>query len=206
MPIPSVASAAAAVEPLHVVLSAVLFFVGYAASYPAVVHEVSLLTWYPLWIWRHVRGYISPDDAWTKLFVFLLVFNASSLLVNLLSGFLVVAPPVLAALLGLNVGVISVEEAGTAGLVCWPLNPVAWLELPAAFVSLGAGIQLAASILESGFVAGASSWFLTGGAVEPVRTWSAAGLTAVVWFGFVSLISGSLDQSCFSHWPTRRRC
>lgn len=141
---------AARVEPAWFAASAALFFVGFVASYPVATREVSFLTAYPLWIWKRVRETISPDDPWLRLFVFLLSFNAASLLVNFLSGFLVVLPPFLAFLLGLNVGVVSVEEAGATGLVAVVANPVAWLELPAAWVSLAIGAQLGAEVVSSG--------------------------------------------------------
>ncbi len=138
------------VEPTWFVVSAVLFFAGVAVSYPVAKREVSLLTAYPLWIWKRVHESISPDDPWLKLFVFLLTFNATSLLVNFLSGFFVILPPVFAFLLGLNIGVISVEEAGATGLGAMLLNPVAWLELPAAWVSLAIGTQLGIATASGG--------------------------------------------------------
>ena len=138
------------VEPTWFVVSAVLFFAGFVASYPVTVRDVSLLTWYPLRVWRRVREMVSPDDAWLSLFIFLLTFNAASLLVNFLSGFFVVLPPVFAFFLGLNVGVISVEEAGATGLVALVGNPVAWLELPAAWISLAIGIQLGITAASNG--------------------------------------------------------
>lgn len=141
---------AARVEPKLFAVSAVLFFVGFAASYPVAARDVSFLTAYPLWVWKRVRDRVSYDDPWLKLFVFLLTFNATSLLVNFLSGFLVFPPPLFALLLGLNVGVISVEEAGAVGLVAVVANPVAWFELPAAWVSLAIGVQLGLETLSSG--------------------------------------------------------
>ncbi|MDZ7687485.1 MAG: stage II sporulation protein M [Halobacteriales archaeon] len=151
-------SVVARVEPTWFVVSAFLFLAGYVASYPVTKYEVSFLTWYPLRVWRGVRKRISPDDGWLKLFVFLLTFNATSLLVNFLSGFFVVLPPVFAFLLGMNIGVISVEEAGTAGLLSLVVNPVAWLELPAAWTSLAVGTQLGLEVLNGG-VSGAVSVF-----------------------------------------------
>ncbi len=139
-------SVAGRVETTPFVVSALLFAVGYLASYPVVSHDVSFLTWYPLRVWRRVRGSISPSDSWHRLFVFLLGFNSFSLLVNFLSGFTVVLPPVFALFLGINVGVISVKEAGVAGLVGIIVNPVAWLELPAAWTSLAIGFQLAETV------------------------------------------------------------
>jgi uncharacterized membrane protein SpoIIM required for sporulation len=134
--------AAGRVETVPFVVSALLFAAGYTASYPAVAYEVGFLTWYPLRVWRRVREHVSPEDGWLRLTVFLFSFNAASLLANLLSGFLVVLPYAFAVFLGLNVGVVAVEKGGTAGLVSTVVNPVAWLELPAAWASLALGVQL----------------------------------------------------------------
>jgi uncharacterized membrane protein SpoIIM required for sporulation len=135
------------VEAVPFAVSALLFAVGYVVSYPVVLYGIKPLTWYPLRVWERVRAAVSPDDPWHRIFAFLLVFNSVSLLVNLLSGLLVVLPPVFALLLGLNVGVIATEEAGVAGLVGIVVNPVAWLELPAAWTSLALGFQLAGVVL-----------------------------------------------------------
>ena len=151
-------SVVARVEPTWFAVSAVLFSAGYVASYPVTKHEVSVLTWYPLRVWRRVREAVSPTDPWSKLFVFLLAFNATSLLVNFLSGFLVLLPPVLAFLLGMNVGVISVKEAGKAWVLALLVNPVAWLELPAAWISLAIGTQLGLEVFSDG-ISGAFSLF-----------------------------------------------
>ncbi|MFP4175144.1 MAG: stage II sporulation protein M [Halobacteriales archaeon] len=138
------------VEVLPFVVSALLFALGYVVSYPVVVYDISLLTWYPLLVWRRVRALVSPDDPWHRLFVFLFVFNSFSLLLNFVGGILVVLPPVFALFLGLNVGVIAVEEGGVAGLAVTVVNPVAWLELPAAWISLAIGFQLARTVVSQG--------------------------------------------------------
>lgn len=141
------------------VVSAALFAVGYLAAYPVTRVGIDALTWYPLWLWKRVMESISPEDAWLKLFVFLFAFNSLSLLANFLSGFLVVLPYVFAVLLGLNIGVIAVEEAGGWGMVGTTLlNPVAWIELPAAFASLAAGIQLGGELYSGGLVAAADAF------------------------------------------------
>lgn len=143
-------SVVARVEVRWFAVSAALFFGGFFVSYPVATRDISFLTAYPLWIWKRVREGISPGDPWLRLFVFLLSFNATSLLVNFLSGFFVVLPPFFAFLLGLNIGVISFEEAGAVGLVAVVANPVAWLELPAAWVSLAIGTQLGLEAVSSG--------------------------------------------------------
>ncbi len=140
-------------------VSAACFVSGYVAAYPVARFDVEVLTWYPLWVWRKVKEAIDPDDPWLKLFVFLFTFNSVSLLANFLSGFLVVLPLVFAVLLGLNIGVIAMEEAGGWGLFAMTaLNPVAWIELPAAWTSLAIGFQLAETLLERGVGAAAAEF------------------------------------------------
>lgn len=146
-----VLSAIHQLDPGLFVVSIMLFFLGLLSSYPVKWFDVGVLQWYPLWIWRHVREWLSPGDPWIKLFLFLFGFNATSLFVNFVAGYVVVLPFVLIFLLGLNLGVISIEEAGGYGVVALiVLNPVAWLELPAAWTAATLGIQLGRTVLVGG--------------------------------------------------------
>ncbi|RZN61131.1 stage II sporulation protein M [Methanonatronarchaeum sp. AMET6-2] len=133
-------------------LSALIFFVGYLAAYPVWKLEIKLLIKYPVWVWGWVKRKIGPDDHWMKMFLFIFLFNSFSLLVNFVSGFLVVLPFILAFFLGLHLGVISMKEFGKISFAMMFLNPVAWLELPASWVSLAIGIDLGLKTLEHGLV------------------------------------------------------
>lgn len=137
-------------------VSVVLFTAGFVAAYPVMRYDVRVLQWYPLWIWRRVRESLSPDDPWLKLFVFLFGFNSLSLFVNFVSGWGVVLPYFLVFLLGLNLGVVGIQEAGGLGAFgMLALNPVAWLELPAAWTAATIGMQLGAAVV-SGLGRGAA--------------------------------------------------
>lgn len=143
------------VDAVYLLVSAALMFAGFVSAHPVMKYDIRVLQWYPLWVWRLVREALSPEDSWLKLFVFLFVFNSVSLFVNFVSGWLVVLPYLLVYLLGLNLGVVGIEEAGSGGAVgMLVLNPVAWLELPAAFVATALGMQLGNVVLRGGFSGG----------------------------------------------------
>ncbi|WGI16692.1 stage II sporulation protein M [Methanonatronarchaeum sp. AMET-Sl] len=132
-------------------VSALIFLVGYVFAYPVWRWNINVLIKYPVWVWGWVKRKIGPQDHWFKIFVFIFVFNSFSLLVNFLSGFLVVLPFVLAFFLGLHLGVISMKEFGEISFAMMFLNPVAWLELPASWISFAIGIDLGLEIFREGF-------------------------------------------------------
>jgi len=126
-------------------LAALLFFAGLASSVVVVHRENSFLLWYPLWIWRRIQHWVRPRDAFMRMVVTIFCLNATSLLANILSGLLGVLPFVFAYLVGLHVGVIVVVETGRLNFVAILLNPVAFLELPATWISLSLGMELGLS-------------------------------------------------------------
>jgi hypothetical protein len=123
-------------------LAALLFFLGLMSSVVVVRRENKLLLWYPLWIWRCIQRWVRPRDPFIRMVVTIFCLNATSLLANILSGLLGVLPFVFAYLVGLHVGVIVVVETGRLNLVTMLLNPVAFLELPATWISLSLGMEL----------------------------------------------------------------
>ncbi len=144
------------IDPDLFFISAVIFFLGMFASIPVERYRIEILRAYPLWVWKRVRESLEPEDPWLRLFLFIFSFNSVSLLANLLSGFLVVLPLFMAFLLGMNLGVIAIEETGPTGILAMTfLNPVAWLELPAAWISLALALELSSTIYKDGIVQGA---------------------------------------------------
>ncbi len=139
------------VELQWIAFSALLFFAGYASSRLVWDKEIDILMKYPKLVWGWVKRNIAPDDPWIKLFVFLFAFNTLSLLVNSISGLLVFVPFLFAFLLGLHLGIISIEETGKPSIGLMVLNPVAWLELPASWISLAIGMQLGFSVIDGTF-------------------------------------------------------
>ncbi len=130
-----------------ILFSAVLFFGGLFSAPLVVEKEIRPLLWYPLRVWRRIQRWLNPHDPFIRLMVTIWFLNATSLLVNILSGLLVALPFVVAFLVGLHVGVIVVEETGTANLIAMLLNPVAFVELPATWISLSIGMELGLFLL-----------------------------------------------------------
>ena len=125
-----------------VFLAAVLFFAGLLSAPWVVRRKIRVLLWYPLWVWHRIQHWVQPHDPFLRMMLVILCLNATSLLVNILSGLLGVVPFVFSCLVGLHVGVIVIEETGRLHLLGMLLNPVACLELPATWISLSLGIEL----------------------------------------------------------------
>jgi uncharacterized membrane protein SpoIIM required for sporulation len=125
-----------------VLFSALLFFAGLFFAPVVVEREIRSLLWYPLWIWRRVQHWIQPRDPFLKMMALIAFLNATSLLVNILSGLLGFLPFAFAFLVGLHVGVIVMKETAGRSLIGLLLNPVAFLELPATWISLSIGMEL----------------------------------------------------------------
>lgn len=132
---------------VHIFLSAILFMAGiYLAPY-AVEKNIRWLLAYPRWIARLMEKYF--NTRWGFLTLFLLIFslNNLSLFTGFLSGFLVVLPVLIAFLTGFHVAVIGYDMMGWKGIWHLLVNPVAWLEFPAAWISLALGFRLAQAVV-----------------------------------------------------------
>jgi len=125
-----------------ILLSALLFFAGLFSAPLVVENEIRPLLRYPLWIWSRIRHWLQLHDPFVKMMMIIAFLNATSLLANILSGLFVVLPFVFAFLVGLHVAVIVIQETGKQNLVGMLLNPVAFIELPATWISLSIGMDL----------------------------------------------------------------
>ncbi len=125
-----------------ILISALLFFSGLILAPVVVRKEIKFLLLYPRWVWRCIQEWLQPSDPFFKMVVVIFLLNATSLLTNIVSGFFVVLPFLFAFLVGLNVGVIVIEETGGWSLIGIILNPVAFLELPVTWMSLAIGMDL----------------------------------------------------------------
>ncbi len=132
-----------------ILFSALLFFAGLSSAPFVVEKETKPLLWYPLWIWRRIQRWLRPEDPFLKMMLIITFLNATSLLTNILSGLLVVVPFVFAFLVGLHVGVIVIEETGKWSLTGLLLNPVAFVELPATWISFSIGMEMGLSLLHN---------------------------------------------------------
>jgi len=130
-----------------ILFSALLFFAGLFSASAVLEREVRPLLWYPLWIWHRIQHWLQPRDPFIKMMMIITFLNATSLLANILSGLFVVLPFIFAFLVGLHVGVIVIAETGKQCVPGMLLNPVAFIELPATWISLSIGMELGLSLL-----------------------------------------------------------
>lgn len=145
-----------------ILFSALLFFGGLFSAPRVVEREIRPLLRYPLWIWRRIQHWLHPHDPFAKMVVIIYFLNATSLLANILSGLFVFLPFVFAYLVGLHVGVIVVEETGKWSLTGLLLNPVAFMELPATWISLSIGMELGLFLFHNFSLSGVLPLFCQG--------------------------------------------
>ena len=136
-----------AIDLTYFFLSSLLFFAGIYLAPTAIEKNLDFLLRYPRWILRITRKYF--NDSLNIVAVFLIIFsmNNLSLVSSFLSGIFVVLPPIAAFLTGFNISVMSYELMGWRGIWQILVNPVAWLEFPAAFISFSLAHRLAESQL-----------------------------------------------------------
>lgn len=139
-----------AVNYTYFFISAVLFLVGINSGPIVVERNIQWLMAYPLLMKRLMEKYFKTKRAFAILFLLILGLNNLSLFSSFLSGFLVILPPIAAFLTGLNVAIISFELMGWQGIWQILVNPVAWIEFPAAWLSFALGFRLSETILIKG--------------------------------------------------------
>lgn len=128
-------------------LSALLFMLGIYAGPYAAEKEITFLLKYPRWMLRLMQRYFNPDYPIPVIFLLIFLLNNLSLFGSFASGFLVIFPPLTAFLTGFNVAVIMFEMMGWRGIWQILVNPVAWLEFPASWISFSLAFRLAESQL-----------------------------------------------------------
>ncbi len=137
----------------YIFVAAVLF-VGGIYFAPAVVdRNINWLLAYPRWVARLMEKYFSARWGFIPIFLIILILNNFSLFSGFVSGFLVIFPFLIAFFTGFNVSVIGYDMAGWKGVWQMLINPVAWLEFPAAWISFALGFRLASLTAENGFAA-----------------------------------------------------
>jgi len=121
--------------------SALFFFIGYALAPTAYYKKISWLTAYPLWIANKLEKIMEHNWKPVLLFLFIFLVNSFSLTIDFLSCLAPFLPPLFAVWTGFNIGIISYHTLGGPFYYASLLNPVALLELPAAFVTFTLAIQ-----------------------------------------------------------------
>ena len=127
----------------YMTASAIIFLGGIYFGPVAVDNEVTSLLRYPRWIRRVMEQYFRPEAMAVLIFGIIFFLNNFSLFASFLSGVFIFFPILAAFFTGFNVAVISYELAGWQGIWQVLVNPVAWLEFPAAWMSFALGLQLA---------------------------------------------------------------
>ncbi len=147
------------VNPAYFYLSAMLFVIGIYCAPIAVEKEIDFLLQYPRWIFRMMEHYFKTGLGFWVTFLLILVLNNISLFSSFLFGFLIITPPLFAFLTGFNVAVISFDIGGWKGIAQIFLNPIAWLEFPAAWLSFSMSFKLAEVQLEKADLAVTAEMF-----------------------------------------------
>ncbi len=124
-----------------VLLAALLFFIGYVLAPTAHYKKIKWLTAYPFFIIHIMDKYFKKEWPALVIFIVILSLNGFSLFLNLLSGWVIILPFLLIIYTGLNIGVVMYHTLEGRFYYASLLNPVAMLELPAAWISIAMAIQ-----------------------------------------------------------------
>ena len=139
-------------EHLHFVYifsAAILFFLGLYLAPTIVEKKINWLLIYPRWVARVIEKYFSIRWGFLPLFIIIFVLNNISLFSGFISGFTILLPIFMAFLTGLHVAIVGYDILGWQGIWQLLVNPVAWLEFPAAWLSFGMGIRISTILLET---------------------------------------------------------
>lgn len=129
------------INPQVFLFSALLFFIGYAIAPTAYYKKIRWLTVYPFFIIHLMDKYFKKEWPPLQIFIVILVLNAFSLFVNLLSGWAVILPFLFSIYMGINIGVVMYHTLEGHFYYTSLLNPVAMIELPASWISIAMAIQ-----------------------------------------------------------------
>ncbi len=134
---------------VNIFIAAVVFLAGLYVAPAVVEKKMNWLLVYPRWMGRIMERYFSASWGFLPVFLIILFLNNVSLFGGFLSGFLIVLPLLGVFLTGLNVSVIAYDLMGWQGVWQILVNPVAWLEFPAAWISYALGFRLAEAAIHS---------------------------------------------------------
>jgi len=132
----------------YIFVSSLFFIAGIYLAPSVVDRNIKWLLIYPRWVARLMEKYFSKRWGFLPIFFTILILNNISLFTGFLSGFLIIFPLILAFLTGFNVAVIGYDLMGWQGIWHLLVNPVAWLEFPASWISFGMGLRLAVVSLQ----------------------------------------------------------
>jgi uncharacterized membrane protein SpoIIM required for sporulation len=125
--------------------SILLFFIGYVLAPTAYYKKITWLTAYPFFIINLIEKHFNQDWHPLKIFLVLLVLNTVSLFLNLVSAYGIILPLLFSIYLGVNLGIVMYHTLEGKHYYLSLFNPVALIELPAAWLSFTMAIQFSAT-------------------------------------------------------------
>jgi len=146
----------------YFVLAGVTFLLGVTSAPLVVKRNIRLLIKFPYWIFQTIQRYIRHEHNIRSLFILIFALNTFSLSIDFLAGWGILLPLVFCFLTGLNVSIISFKLGGHTGILALFLNPVALIELPAAWFAISIGMKLGVTIYQSGYSQQALNIFYQG--------------------------------------------
>ena len=123
------------------IISVLLFFMGYAFAPTAYYKKIKWLTAYPFYIIKLMDQFFKKQHHPLKIFIILFSLNVTSLLLNILSAWGIILPYIFVLYMGLNIGIVMYHSLEGRFYYLGLLNPVAILELPAAWLSIAMAVQ-----------------------------------------------------------------
>lgn len=144
------------------IYSALIFLIGLISAPWVIKFKLNFLIKYPTWVYQILLKYIKYERGAFSLFILIFSLNTLSLFIDLVCGWGIFLPFFFAYLTGLNIAIISYNLGGNTGILALLFNPVALLELPAAWLALSAGMKLGISIIKNGSFAHAIVHFKQG--------------------------------------------
>jgi len=123
------------------IISILLFFIGYAIAPTAYYKKIKWLTVYPFFIIKLMDDFFKNKHHPLKIFIIIFFLNTVSLFFNLISAWGVLLPFLFIVYMGINIGVVMYHSLEGKFYYVGLLNPVAIIELPAAWLSITMAIQ-----------------------------------------------------------------
>ena len=129
------------INPQIFIISILLFFIGYAIAPTAYFKKIKWLTVYPFYIIKLMDLFIQKKHHPIKIFLIIVLLNTFSLFINLISAWGIILPFLVIIYMGVNIGVVMYQSLEGKFYYVSLFNPVALLELPAAWLSITMAIQ-----------------------------------------------------------------
>ena len=125
-----------------VILSIILFFVGYTLAPTIYYRKIRFFLAYPMWLNHFLESWM--ENKKMVLFAFFSIFfiNAGFLALVLLSGSIPVLPMILLIWMGINIGVITYHTLKGQFYYSYLFTPVAILELGAVFITFSMALNI----------------------------------------------------------------